>query len=159
MSSKAAGAAKMIAPLLLCPDDSIRIYTSSFQSNDLILSQTVSLNDPASLQRIVIPCRAFDCSHLQCFDYGVLLSMNKDNITDKSFLKCPICNERRNPEKIYIDFVTLNLLKAYDLSDSVKLYRNGTFQVYSGPLCIGLSSKFNSFVIDSIYDLKQLGKG
>jgi hypothetical protein len=142
--------------MLLNCDDSIRVYTSSFQENEHIISQKISLHDPVGLQRIKLPCRAFDCDHLQCFDFNVFISMNKDSWdyhNKCTVFKCSICNKRLNPGKVFIDYVALALLKLYPSSDSVQLFRNGALQVNSGHI----SSEFNSFVINSIYDLKKMG--
>jgi hypothetical protein len=151
----------MSQPKLLSCEDSIRFYTSSFQQNEYVLSQTISLNDPASLQRMKIPCRAFDCAHLQCFDYNVFVSMNKNCQQDKSFFKCSVCNERRNPDKIYVDFVALCLLKLYQPSDSTKFFQNGAFQVSSNGSPISKTAategtEYLGLVMNSIYDLKRL---
>jgi hypothetical protein len=82
--------------------------------------------------------------------------MNKDSWDCHSkctVFKCSVCNKRLNPEKVFIDYVALALLKLYPSSDSVQLFRNGALQVTSGHI----SSEFNSFVINSIYDLKKMG--
>jgi hypothetical protein len=138
--------------LLNC-DDSIRIYTSSFQENEHIISETISLHDPVGLQRIKLPCRAFDCDHLQCFDFNVFISMNKDSHSKHGIFRCSVCNKRINPEKVVIDYVALALSKVYPSSNSVKLFRNGSLQVTSGHM----SSEFEKLVINSIYDLKKMG--
>ena len=136
-------------PKLLCCNDSIKIYTSLIQQNEHIVSQTLSLHDPASLQRMQVPCRAFDCEHLQCFDYSVILYLNKSN--ERSFFKCSVCNETRNPDKIYIDFVTFCLLRMYKCSESFKLYRDGTLRP-SGPI----SPEYKGLEINTIFDIKKL---
>ena len=132
-------------------DDSIRIYTSALHENEHIMSQTLSLHDPASLQRITLPCRAFDCRHLQCFDFSVILALNKDCKGERSFFKCSVCNQLRNPEKLYIDFVAFGLLKLYSTSESVKLFRNGSIQA-TGPI----GTEFEGLGIKSIFDMKKL---
>lgn len=137
--------------LLNC-NDSVQIYTSFFEENHLISSQKISLHDPIGMQRIKTPCRAFDCEHLQCFDFNVFVSMNKDCHDDRSFFKCSVCNKSLNPEKIFIDFVALALSKLYPSSDSVQLFRNGALQVTSGHIC----SEFEDLGINSIYDLKKM---
>ena len=139
------------SPKLLCADDSIKIYTSSLLLNEHVVSQALSLNDPASLQRMQVPCRSFDCHHLQCFDFSVIKSLNRDCSAEGSFFKCSVCNERRNPNKIYVDFVALGLLRLYKSSDSFKLYRDGTLQT-SG----SISPDFANFPINSIFDVKRL---
>jgi hypothetical protein len=136
-------------PKLLCCNDSIKIYTSLLQQNEHIVSQTLSLHDPASLQRMHVPCRAFDCEHLQCFDYSVILQLNKSN--ERSFFKCSVCNETRNPDKIYIDFVTFCLLRMYKCSESFKLYRDGTLRP-SGPI----SPEYKGMEINTVFDIKKL---
>ena len=136
-------------PKLLCCNDSIKIYTSLIQQNEHIVSQTLSLHDPASLQRMKVPCRAFDCEHLQCFDYSVILYLNKSN--ERSFFKCSVCNETRNPDKIYIDFVAFCLLWMYKCSESFKLYRDGTLRP-SGPI----SPEYKGMEINTVFDIKKL---
>jgi MIZ/SP-RING zinc finger len=136
-------------PKLLCCNDSIKIYTSLLQQNEHIVSQTLSLHDPASLLRMQVPCRAFDCEHLQCFDYSVILLLNKSN--ERSFFKCSVCNETRNPDKIYIDFVAFCLLRMYKCSESFKLYRDGTLRP-SGPI----SPEYKGMEINTVFDIKKL---
>lgn len=140
---------------LLCLEDSIRIFTSAFLQNELITSQSIPMNDPASFKRMTIPCRSFECNHVQCFDLDVLRSMNKETRQDRSFFKCPVCNERRNPKKLYIDYVTLAVLDIYRTSDSIELYNNGIIQISPGIMSI----EFNGLVINSIYDLKDITTG
>lgn len=143
----------MTQPKLLLVSDSICFYSSCLEENELLMSQTISLNDPASLKRMQIPCRAFGCDHLQCFDYNVFVTLNKENIDGRLFYKCSVCNERRNPDKIYIDFVALAFLKLYNKSDSVKLHRSGAFSASPG----GLSAEFSGLpYFNSIFDLKLL---
>jgi hypothetical protein len=137
---------------LLCLDDSICIFSSAFLQNELITDQSISMNDPASLKRMTIPCRSFECNHVQCFDLDVLRSMNKEARQERSFFKCPVCNERRNPKKLYIDYVTLAILNIYRTSDSMKIYSNGIIQMSPGVASIEL----NGSVINSIYDLKDV---
>lgn len=135
---------------LLCLDDSIRIFTSTFLQNEHVISQSISMNDPASLIRMKNPCRSFECNHIQCFDLDVLISMNKEARQERSFFKCPVCNERRNPEKLYIDYVTLAILRIYSSSDSMKLYNNGVIQMSPREVST------DGLVINSIYDLREL---
>ena len=141
----------MISPRRLCCNDSIQIYTSALHQSEHIISQSLPLLDPVSLKRIKLPCRAFDCHHLQCFDFTVMSSLKKDKSSERSFFRCPVCDELRNPEKIYVDFVVLGLLKMYNTSESVKIFRNGSFQATEE-----ISSEFEANTLHSIFDMKQL---
>ncbi len=66
--------------------------------NDLTeLSFTISLDDPLSLTRIVIPAQGPRCEHFQCFDLESFLQYSLEH----SIWNCPVCN-RPVPHKSLI---------------------------------------------------------
>ncbi|KAJ3127741.1 SUMO ligase siz1 [Nowakowskiella sp. JEL0407] len=62
-------------------------------------STTVSLRDPYSRLRIVIPARSNSCSHVQCYDCETFLSMMESVPT----WICPVCNSSITWESIFVD--------------------------------------------------------
>ena len=140
-----------LRPSFLSCNDSIRIYTNALNQSEHIISQSLSLHDPISLQRIEVPCRSFDCQHLQCFDYTIMSSLKKEGSDEKSFFRCPVCNEFRNPENVYRDFIAFGFLKMFKTSESVTIFRNGKFQAFEA-----ISPEFDA--INSIFDMAQLCK-
>uniref|UniRef100_A0A671T7S4 E3 SUMO-protein ligase PIAS1-like n=1 Tax=Sinocyclocheilus anshuiensis TaxID=1608454 RepID=A0A671T7S4_9TELE len=60
-------------------------------------SLRVSLLCPLGKMRLMIPCRALTCSHLQCFDATLYIQMNEKKPT----WVCPVC-DKKAPIYIYI---------------------------------------------------------
>lgn len=49
--------------------------------------------------RMLIPVKAYDCTHLQCFDLSNFLKMNEKRPT----WKCAVCNNGAPYKKLIID--------------------------------------------------------
>ncbi len=49
--------------------------------------------------RLMIPCRALTCSHLQCFDATLYIQMNEKKPT----WVCPVCDKKAPYEHLIID--------------------------------------------------------
>jgi E3 SUMO-protein ligase PIAS1 len=59
----------------------------------------MSLKDPVSQMRIKVPCRGFNCAHMQCFDSETYLQMQEQ----APLWTCPICNKSTAFENVAID--------------------------------------------------------
>ncbi|EKE40466.1 hypothetical protein ENUP19_0265G0056 [Entamoeba nuttalli] len=77
--------------------------------------QTISLKCPISYQRIVIPARGLNCSHLACFDLENYIR----NSTTKQCFNCPICYKPLPTKEVVIDNKILSLLR--QSSDDVSM--------------------------------------
>ena len=59
----------------------------------------VSVACPVGKSRMVHPCRATTCTHIQCFDATGYLQMNEK----KPVWSCPVCNKKILYNDITID--------------------------------------------------------
>jgi len=59
----------------------------------------VSLNCPLGKMKMLLPCRASTCSHLQCFDASLYLQMNERKPT----WNCPVCDKPAIYDNLVID--------------------------------------------------------
>jgi E3 SUMO-protein ligase PIAS1 len=73
----------------------------SRQDDDDIVatSSIMSLKDPVSQMRIKMPCRGYNCSHMQCFDAETYLQMQEQ----APLWACPICNKPTPFEDVAVD--------------------------------------------------------
>ncbi|KAG9331731.1 hypothetical protein JZ751_017296 [Albula glossodonta] len=62
-------------------------------------SLRVSLLCPLGKMRLMIPCRALTCSHLQCFDATLYIQMNEKKPT----WVCPVCDKKAPYQHLIID--------------------------------------------------------
>ena len=115
---------------VLDADDSARVFLSSFAVDEELEMLSVSLRDPASFVRMTTPCRSFRCSHLQCVDRDVYQQLNAATDGHEYFMKCHVCNALRNPDKLYIDFVTLVWVTVFEEADYVHVHRDGRFELF-----------------------------
>jgi E3 SUMO-protein ligase PIAS1 len=68
-------------------------------------SQVISLKDPLSYMRLVVPCRGLKCSHIQCFDATSYLQLQEQG---PQWI-CPICNNPAPFEHLAVDESVLYL--------------------------------------------------
>jgi E3 SUMO-protein ligase PIAS1 len=62
-------------------------------------SQVLSLKCPLSYMRLVTPCRATTCTHVQCFDATSYLQLQQQG---PQWL-CPVCSKSAPYERLAID--------------------------------------------------------
>lgn len=84
------------------------IYTSCIAQPRYCVCPLHALTTWCSVQlgkmRLMIPCRALTCSHLQCFDATLYIQMNEKKPT----WVCPVCDKKAPYEHLIIDgWVTL----------------------------------------------------
>lgn len=82
----------------------------------------VSLNDPYSLVRIVIPIKSITCTHYQCFDAESYLRYSKDI----AYWQCSVCFSNIEFESLRIDKLFSKMLEesAPDV-DNITILPNG----------------------------------
>ncbi|XP_037796758.1 E3 SUMO-protein ligase PIAS2-like [Penaeus monodon] len=100
------------------------------------LSQDTSLEEiaPTTLQcsllcplgrtRLKLPCRAWTCKHLQCFDAATYIQMNEQ----KPKWCCPVCRESAQYKNLYIDGYFLNVLEENTTDDTIVLLADGSWK-------------------------------
>lgn len=86
----------------------------------------VSLACPIGKMRMITPCRASTCTHLQCFDALTFLYMNERKAT----WKCPVCDQPALFEDLIIDGYFLEVLKSCKNSDELQLNTDGSWSAY-----------------------------
>ncbi|KAH8910081.1 MIZ/SP-RING zinc finger protein [Coniochaeta sp. PMI_546] len=69
-------------------------------------SQVISLKDPLSYMRLVVPCRGLKCSHIQCFDATAYLQLQEQG---PQWI-CPICNNPAPFEHLAVDEYVKDIL-------------------------------------------------
>uniref|UniRef100_A0A8C4R1C9 E3 SUMO-protein ligase PIAS2 n=1 Tax=Eptatretus burgeri TaxID=7764 RepID=A0A8C4R1C9_EPTBU len=87
-------------------------------------SLRVSLLCPLGKMRLVVPCRAFTCTHLQCFDAELYLQMNERKAT----WNCPVCNQQAPYESLFIDGLFVYILKACLNADEIQFDQDGNWR-------------------------------
>ncbi|XP_026106197.1 E3 SUMO-protein ligase PIAS2 isoform X5 [Carassius auratus] len=86
-------------------------------------SLRVSLMCPLGKMRLVVPCRAVTCSHLQCFDAALYLQMNEKKPT----WICPVCDKKAAYESLIIDGLFMEILNDCTDVDEIKFQEDGTW--------------------------------
>ncbi|XP_068143953.1 E3 SUMO-protein ligase PIAS3 isoform X2 [Drosophila tropicalis] len=86
----------------------------------------VSLNCPLGKMKMLLPCRASTCSHLQCFDASLYLQMNERKPT----WNCPVCDKSAIYDNLVIDgyfqeVLGSSLLKSDDTE--IQLHQDGSW--------------------------------
>ncbi|XP_017044680.1 E3 SUMO-protein ligase PIAS1 isoform X3 [Drosophila ficusphila] len=86
----------------------------------------VSLNCPLGKMKMLLPCRASTCSHLQCFDASLYLQMNERKPT----WNCPVCDKPAIYDNLVIDgyfqeVLGSQLLKSDDTE--IQLHQDGSW--------------------------------
>ncbi|XP_027227275.2 E3 SUMO-protein ligase PIAS2 isoform X1 [Penaeus vannamei] len=100
------------------------------------LSQDTSLEEiaPTTLQcsllcplgrtRLKLPCRAWTCKHLQCFDAATYIQMNEQ----KPKWCCPVCRESAHYKNLHIDGYFFNVLAENTTDDTIVLLADGSWK-------------------------------
>jgi len=87
---------------------------------------TISLIDPISLCRIVIPSRSINCKHSQCFDLSIFLELN----LDIPQWKCGICSRSAHIEDLIVDGFFASIVRKCDEdAENVDIEADGTWKV------------------------------
>jgi E3 SUMO-protein ligase PIAS1 len=81
----------------------------------------MSLKDPVSTVRIVVPIRSTVCTHNQCFDADSFLQLQEQAPT----WTCPICNKTLSYEALAVDQYVEEILSKVRNADQVTIQPNG----------------------------------
>ncbi|XP_039214388.1 E3 SUMO-protein ligase PIAS3 isoform X2 [Crotalus tigris] len=86
-------------------------------------SLRVSLMCPLGKMRLIVPCRAFTCTHLQCFDAALYLQMNEKKPT----WTCPVCDKKAPYEGLIIDGLFMEILNSVTDCDEIQFMEDGSW--------------------------------
>uniref|UniRef100_A0A3B1J790 Protein inhibitor of activated STAT 1 n=1 Tax=Astyanax mexicanus TaxID=7994 RepID=A0A3B1J790_ASTMX len=86
-------------------------------------SLRVSLLCPLGKMRLMIPCRALTCSHLQCFDATLYIQMNEKKPT----WVCPVCDKKAPYEHLIIDGLFMEILNSCVDCDEIQFKEDGNW--------------------------------
>ncbi|XP_051580218.1 E3 SUMO-protein ligase PIAS1-like isoform X1 [Myxocyprinus asiaticus] len=86
-------------------------------------SLRVSLLCPLGKMRLMIPCRALTCSHLQCFDATLYIQMNEKKPT----WVCPVCDKKAPYEHLIIDGLFMEILSSCLDCDEIQFKEDGSW--------------------------------
>ncbi|XP_068172164.1 E3 SUMO-protein ligase PIAS1-like isoform X2 [Antennarius striatus] len=86
-------------------------------------SLRVSLLCPLGKMRLMIPCRALTCSHLQCFDATLYIQMNEKKPT----WVCPVCDKKAPYEHLIIDGLFVEILNSCLDCDEIQFKEDGSW--------------------------------
>lgn len=86
-------------------------------------SLRVSLLCPLGKMRLMIPCRALTCSHLQCFDATLYIQMNEKKPT----WVCPVCDKKAPYEHLIIDGLFMEILSSCMDCDEIQFKEDGNW--------------------------------
>uniref|UniRef100_A0A3P9NQK0 Protein inhibitor of activated STAT 1 n=1 Tax=Poecilia reticulata TaxID=8081 RepID=A0A3P9NQK0_POERE len=86
-------------------------------------SLRVSLLCPLGKMRLMIPCRALTCSHLQCFDATLYIQMNEKKPT----WVCPVCDKKAPYEHLIIDGLFVEILNSCSDCDEIQFKEDGSW--------------------------------
>lgn len=86
-------------------------------------SLRVSLLCPLGKMRLMIPCRALTCSHLQCFDGTLYIQMNEKKPT----WVCPVCDKKAPYEHLIIDGLFMEILNSCLDCDEIQFKEDGNW--------------------------------
>lgn len=82
-----------------------------------------SLMCPLGKMRMLLPCRANTCNHLQCFDASLYLQMNERKPT----WTCPVCDKPAIYDTLVIDGYFQDVLRLNTTSNEVTLHKDGSW--------------------------------
>ncbi|XP_050723980.1 E3 SUMO-protein ligase PIAS2-like isoform X3 [Eriocheir sinensis] len=82
-----------------------------------------SLMCPLGKMRMMLPCRASTCDHLQCFDASLYLQMNERKPT----WTCPVCDKTALYDCLVIDGYFQEVLQQNSSCNEVTLHKDGSW--------------------------------
>uniref|UniRef100_A0A8C0FFC4 Protein inhibitor of activated STAT 3 n=1 Tax=Bubo bubo TaxID=30461 RepID=A0A8C0FFC4_BUBBB len=86
-------------------------------------SLRVSLMCPLGKMRLIVPCRAITCTHLQCFDAALYLQMNEKKPT----WTCPVCDKKAPYDGLIIDGLFMEILNSCTDCDEIQFMEDGSW--------------------------------
>ncbi|CAO1396320.1 unnamed protein product [Diamesa serratosioi] len=113
-------------------NDTTELIKEKMNETDAEIATTslrISLNCPLGKMRMITPCRATTCLHLQCFDAALYLEMNEK----KERFICPVCDKPALYENLVIDDYFKEVLNSSSLSaddHDIELKKDGSWTKY-----------------------------
>uniref|UniRef100_A0A8C7SRU6 Protein inhibitor of activated STAT 1 n=1 Tax=Oncorhynchus mykiss TaxID=8022 RepID=A0A8C7SRU6_ONCMY len=109
-------------------------------------SLRVSLLCPLGKMRLMIPCRALTCSHLQCFDATLYIQMNEKKPT----WVCPVCDQKAPYQHLIIDGLFMEILNSCEDCDEIQFKEDGNwYPMRSKKEVTEVSASFNGEDVES----------
>jgi len=95
------------------------------QDDDIVTgASTLKLTCPLTYVRLVTPCRANTCDHIQCFDALSFYSMNEQSPQ----WQCPVCSQDIKSEDLRLDGYVEDILRRVPADlDAVLVESDGTW--------------------------------
>ncbi|KAM6395322.1 LOW QUALITY PROTEIN: E3 SUMO-protein ligase PIAS3 [Rhynochetos jubatus] len=120
-------------------------------------SLRVSLMCPLGKMRLIVPCRAVTCTHLQCFDAALYLQMNEKKPT----WTCPVCDKKAPYDNLIIDGLFMEILNSCTDCDEIQFLEDGSWSPMKPrkekqEVC--QPSAFSGIEAASLYPLRSEGK-
>ena len=101
------------------------------KNEDISLYEKISFICQYSAKRIFIPCRGYDCLHLQVFDLiNYLQIQSVENKSEKTW-KCPVC--KKKAVKLYIDGFVKKVIENNPTQNETNVY-NKDFKYQFTPI-------------------------
>lgn len=102
-------------------------FNTIFSQDDIVsVGETISLKDPVTLSRIKNPIRSKKCKHIQCFDAGTFITMNRA----KGRWECPVCNSKVQWSELILDGYFKDILENTSMDcESVLVDPSGSWTV------------------------------
>ncbi|NXI66382.1 PIAS3 ligase, partial [Anseranas semipalmata] len=120
-------------------------------------SLRVSLMCPLGKMRLIVPCRAITCTHLQCFDAALYLQMNEKKPT----WTCPVCDKKAPYDNLIIDGLFMEILNSCTDCDEIQFMEDGSWcpmkpKKENQEVC--QTSAFSGIEATSLYTVSSEGK-
>ncbi|XP_042640594.1 E3 SUMO-protein ligase PIAS3 isoform X2 [Tyto alba] len=120
-------------------------------------SLRVSLMCPLGKMRLIVPCRAITCTHLQCFDAALYLQMNEKKPT----WTCPVCDKKAPYDNLIIDGLFMEILNSCTDCDEIQFMEDGSWcpmkpKKENQEVC--QTSAFTGIEASSLYTVSSEGK-
>ncbi|KAM7405839.1 hypothetical protein PAMP_000259 [Pampus punctatissimus] len=98
------------------------VRLSTTVPNTIVVSWTSEIGRLGKM-RLMIPCRALTCSHLQCFDATLYIQMNEKKPT----WVCPVCDKKAPYEHLIIDGLFVEILNSCMDCDEIQFKEDGSW--------------------------------
>nr|XP_009934481.1 PREDICTED: E3 SUMO-protein ligase PIAS3 [Opisthocomus hoazin] len=120
-------------------------------------SLRVSLMCPLGKMRLIVPCRAITCTHLQCFDAALYLQMNEKKPT----WTCPVCDKKAPYDNLIIDGLFMDILNSCTDCDEIQFMEDGSWcpmkpRKENPEVC--QTSAFSGIEASALYTVSSEGK-
>eukprot|EP00927_Polykrikos_kofoidii_P035021 TRINITY_DN29606_c0_g1_i1.p1 TRINITY_DN29606_c0_g1~~TRINITY_DN29606_c0_g1_i1.p1 ORF type:complete len:876 (+),score=144.71 TRINITY_DN29606_c0_g1_i1:43-2628(+) len=106
-----------------------------------VISNKLKLRCPLSFERVQIPVRGEQCSHLQCFGLGAYLESNMKMRALNNRWTCPVCSTILKPQDLRVDgFVDRVLAETASYIEEVAIGPDGSYYPIEDSFIPGVGS-------------------